>query len=57
MSDESDSSGSGCSKTLLDDTIKAIGSTASAIRKVIRENEKATDVLKYIRFTNVPPAV
>ncbi|KAJ5227975.1 hypothetical protein N7489_008683 [Penicillium chrysogenum] len=50
MSDESDSSGSGCSKTLPDDTIKAIGSTASAIRKVIRENEKATDVLKYIHL-------
>ncbi|KAK4862984.1 hypothetical protein LT330_010089 [Penicillium expansum] len=57
MSDESDSSDGECFKALPDDTIEAIGSTASAIRKVIRENEETTNVVKYIRFTNVPPAI
>ncbi|KAJ5865723.1 hypothetical protein N7534_000276 [Penicillium rubens] len=38
MSDESDSSGSGCFKALPDDTIKAIGSTASAIRKLFKKH-------------------
>ncbi|CRL24597.1 unnamed protein product [Penicillium camemberti] len=57
MSDESDSSDGECFKALPDDTIEAIGSTASAIRKVIRENEETTDVVKYISFINVPPAI
>lgn len=57
MSDESDCSDSECFEALPDDTIEAIGSTASAIRKVIRENEEITDIVKYIRFTNVPPAI
>ncbi|KAJ5561488.1 hypothetical protein N7461_000249 [Penicillium sp. DV-2018c] len=57
MYDESDSSDVECFEALPDDTIEAIGSTARAIRRVIRENEETTDVVKYIRFTNVPSAI
>jgi hypothetical protein len=46
-----------CFEALPDDTVEAIGSTESAIRKIIRENQETTDVVKYIRFTNVPPAI
>ncbi|KAJ9487068.1 hypothetical protein VN97_g6252 [Penicillium thymicola] len=54
---ESDFSDGECFTALPDDTIEAIGSTASAIRKVIRQNTETTDVVKYIRFTNVPPVI
>ncbi|KAJ6125327.1 hypothetical protein N7471_012644 [Penicillium samsonianum] len=62
ISDDSDSpevehSDVECFEALPDDTVEAIGSTASAIRKIIRENKETTDVVKYIRFTNVPPAI
>ncbi|OQE19783.1 hypothetical protein PENFLA_c018G04147 [Penicillium flavigenum] len=62
MSDDSDSpeverSDLECFEALPDDTVEAVGSTASAIRKIIRENQETTDVVKYIRFTNVPPAL
>ncbi|KAJ5687004.1 hypothetical protein N7536_009623 [Penicillium majusculum] len=46
-----------CFDALPDDTVEAIGSTESAIRKIIRENKAAIDVVKYICFTNVSPAV
>ncbi|KAF4770174.1 hypothetical protein N7455_006137 [Penicillium solitum] len=45
-----------CFEALPDDTVEAIGSTGSAIRKIIRENKETIDVEKYIRFTNIPPA-
>ncbi|KXG53383.1 uncharacterized protein PGRI_004330 [Penicillium griseofulvum] len=62
MSDDSDSaeverSDVECFKALPDDTVEAIGSTESAIRKIIRENKGTADVVKYIRFTNVPPDI
>jgi hypothetical protein len=62
MSDDSDSpevehSDVECFEALPDDTVEAIGLTKSAIRKIIRENQETTDVVKYIRFTNVPPAI
>ncbi|CAG7985954.1 unnamed protein product [Penicillium nalgiovense] len=67
MSDDSDSpeverleverSDLECFEALPDDTVQAIGSTESAIRKIIRENQETTDVVKYIRFTNVPLAL
>ncbi|CAI7645829.1 unnamed protein product [Penicillium glandicola] len=62
MSDSSDSSeveysDAECFEALPDDTVEAIGSTESAIRKIIRENTETTDVVKYIRFTNIPPAI
>jgi hypothetical protein len=62
MSDDSDSldvehSDVECFEALPDDTVEAIGSTESVIRKIIRENKETTDVVKYIRFTNVPPAI
>jgi hypothetical protein len=62
MSDDSDSleiehSDVECFEALPDDTVEAIGSTESAVRKIIRENIGTTDVVKYLRFTNVPPAI
>ncbi|KAJ6180157.1 hypothetical protein N7519_010618 [Penicillium mononematosum] len=62
MSDDSDSpevehSDLECFKALPDDTVQAIGSTESAIWKIIRENQETTDVVKYKRFTNVPSAL
>ncbi|CAG8032800.1 unnamed protein product [Penicillium nalgiovense] len=67
MSDDSDSpeaersevehSDSKCFEALPDDTVQAIGSTESAIRKIIRENQETTNVVKYIYFTNVPPSI
>ncbi|CAG8023074.1 unnamed protein product [Penicillium nalgiovense] len=67
MSDDSDSpeaerseverSDLECFEALPDDTVQAIGSTESAIRKIIRENQETTNVVKYIRFTNVPPTL
>ncbi|KAJ5565638.1 hypothetical protein N7535_007276 [Penicillium sp. DV-2018c] len=46
-----------CFAALPHDTVQAIGLTANAVRKTIRDNQDTTDVVKYIRFTNVPPAV
>ena len=61
MSDDSDSrevehSDVECFEALPEDTVEAIGSTR-VIRKIIRENQETTDVVKYIRFTNVLPAI
>lgn len=62
MSDDADfaeieHSDAQCFDTLPDNTVKAIGSTESAIRKIIRENKETIDVVKYIWFTNVPQAL
>ncbi|KAJ5783473.1 uncharacterized protein N7518_009150 [Penicillium psychrosexuale] len=62
MSDDSDSpevehSDVECFEALPDDTVEATGSTESAIRKIIRENQETTDVVKYICFTNVLPTI
>lgn len=62
MSDYSDSleveqSDVECFEALPNDTVEAIGSTENAIRKIIRENQETTDVVKYIRFTDIPLAI
>ncbi|KAJ5120507.1 uncharacterized protein N7515_009895 [Penicillium bovifimosum] len=46
-----------CFAALPHDTVQATGVTENAVRKTIRDNQDTTDVVKYIRFTNVPPAV
>ncbi|KAJ5139003.1 uncharacterized protein N7515_003851 [Penicillium bovifimosum] len=46
-----------CFAALPNDTAQATGLTENAVRKTIRDNQVTTDVVKYIRFTNVPPAV
>lgn len=58
MSDDSDSPEVKCFEELPDDTYEAIGTEASAIRKIIREQKNLLiNVIKYLRFTNVPPLV
>ncbi|KAJ5129546.1 uncharacterized protein N7515_005585 [Penicillium bovifimosum] len=46
-----------CFAALPNDTAQATGLTENVVRKTIRENQGTTDVVKYLRFTNVPPAV
>lgn len=58
MSDDSDSPDVECFRALPDDTFEAIGSEASAIRRVIKEQQKLPiEVIKYLHFTDVPPPI
>ncbi|KAJ5189340.1 hypothetical protein N7491_005674 [Penicillium cf. griseofulvum] len=58
MSDDADSPDDKCFEKLPDETYEAIGSEARAIRKIIREQQNLPiEVIKYLRFTNVPPTV
>ncbi|KAJ5774540.1 hypothetical protein N7457_009436 [Penicillium paradoxum] len=58
MSDDTDSPDVKCFQELPDDTYEAIGSEARAIRNIIREQQNLPiKVIKYLRFTNVPPTI
>ncbi|KAJ5534920.1 hypothetical protein N7527_001174 [Penicillium freii] len=58
MWDDSESPDVKCFEQLPDDTYEAIGTEASAIRKIIRQQKNLPiNVIKYLRFTNVPPLI
>ncbi|CAI7564931.1 unnamed protein product [Penicillium glandicola] len=58
MSDDSDSPDIECFEALPVDTFQAIGSSISAIRRLIKQQQKLPiNVIKYLCFTNVQPSV
>lgn len=57
MSDFSGTPDLECFEALRDETFEAMGPSARVIRTLIACHIKTIQVVKYLRFTNVPPSV
>ncbi|KAJ5200935.1 hypothetical protein N7449_005738 [Penicillium cf. viridicatum] len=57
MSDDSGTPDLECFKALPDDTFETMGSSARVIRTLMTYHIKTIQVVKYLRFKNVPPSV